>query len=67
MKAYTVRYQLSGVWDEEKSVSFLAKNKDDAYTKAVFEIIPEMEKEPPYYAYVYSVTYQNGKKKIFNF
>lgn len=66
MRLYTVHYLLQGIYSEEKSISFLAKNKEDAYVKAVFEIIPEMEKESPYYVYVYSVTYQNGNQKIFN-
>lgn len=66
MRAYTVHYLLDGVFSEEKSVSLLARNKLDAYSKAVFEIIPKTENRPPYYAYVYSVTYQNGNQKIFN-
>ena len=65
MRAYTIHYQLSE-HGQIKEISFLAKNKLDAYDKAVYEIIPEMEKEPPFYAYVYSVTYQNGNYKIFN-
>lgn len=65
MKAYTVHYRMYLAADI-KSISFLAKNKQDAYDKAVYEIIPEMEHESPYEAYVYSVTYQNGNQKIFN-
>ena len=65
MRAYTVCYELY-LGAEPKQISFLAKNKQDAYDKAVYEIIPQMEGEPPYNAYVYSVTYQNGNKKIFN-
>lgn len=65
MKAYTVCYELyQGA--EPKRISFLAKNKQDAYDKAVYELIPQMEGEPPYSAYVYSVTCQNGNQKIFN-
>lgn len=66
MRAYCVKYILNLYDDVEKQVSFLAKNKADAYTKAVFEIIPQIEKTSPYSAYVYSVTYQNGNYKIFN-
>ena len=66
MKAYTVHYQLH-LGGETKSVSFLANNKQEAYDWAVYSLIPEIEKESPYFAYVYSVTYQNGKQKIFNF
>ena len=65
MRAYTIHYYLSS-GGEGKEITFLAKNRFDAYDKAVYEIIPEMEKQPPYYAYVYSVKYQNGKQKIFN-
>lgn len=65
MKAYTVHYELH-LGGETKQISFLAKNKQDAYDKAVYEIIPQMEGTHPYNAYVYSVTYQNGNQKIFN-
>lgn len=67
MKAYTVRYKpYSGGAFEEKEVSFLAKNKADAYDKAFYEIIPAIEGELPYSAWVYSVTYNNGNYRIFN-
>lgn len=66
MKAYTVNYRLHPYDEHETQISFLAQNKQDAYDKAVFEIIPQMEGESPYHAYVYSVTYQNGNYKIFN-
>jgi hypothetical protein len=51
-------------YEETKKVSVLAKNKKAAYDKAVYDIIPNMEGHSPYYAYVYSVTYQNGKYKL---
>lgn len=63
MKAYTISYILSE-YGETKRVSILAKNKKDAYDKAVYDVIPNMEGTPPYYAYVYSVTYQNGNYKL---
>ena len=65
MKSYTVNYELH-FGGETKAISFLAKNKQDAYDKAVYEIIPQKEGTPPYNAYVYSVTFQNGNYKIFN-
>lgn len=66
MQAYTIHYQMNKT-GETKSISFLAKNKLMAYDRAVYEIIPQMEcGEPPYYAYVYSVTYQNGNQRFFN-
>ena len=64
MKAYTVEYRITG--NEVKSISFLAKNKVDAYDKAVYELIPEKEGEMPYSAWVSSVTYQNGNCRYFN-
>ena len=66
MRAYTVKYKLD-LEPEVKSVSFLAKNKKDALKKARDEIIPGMEKDAfMWEAWVYSVTYQNGRQKIFN-
>ena len=64
MKAYTVEYRIAG--NEVKSISFLAKNKFDAYDKAVYELIPQNEGETPYSAWVSSVTYQNGNCRYFN-
>lgn len=64
MNAYTVAYRILG--EEEKNTSFLAKNKADAYEKAVFEEIPKIEGELPYSAWVVSVTYNNGNYRRFN-
>ena len=66
MNAYTVKYILDGYYSETKSVSFLAKNKFDAYEKAVFVLIPQQEHKIPYAAWVDNVTYQNGKVHHFN-
>lgn len=65
MKAYYVCYRLykNG---EEKGIGFLAKNKIDAYQKAVYQLIPEKEDQMPYSAWVESVTYNNGNYKRFN-
>lgn len=63
MKAYTISYIMSE-YGETKRVSLLAKNKKSAYDKAVYDVIPKKEGTPPYYAYVYSVTYQNGNYKL---
>lgn len=65
MKAYYVCYRLQRN-GEEKGIGFLAKNKIDAYQKAVYELIPAKEGEMPYSAWVESVTYNNGKSKRFN-
>lgn len=66
MKAYYVKYQLNGYWDIERGIDFLAKNKEDAYEKAVFELIPKKEGRHPYSAWVHSVTYNNGNVRYFN-
>lgn len=65
MKAYIVKY-CSNVDGELRSVSLPAKNKADAYDKAVYEIIPEKEGACPYSAWVDNVTYNNGNVKYFN-
>ena len=64
-KAYMVHYKMyqSG---EVKAVSVLAKNKADAYDKAVYEAIVKEQGSLPYSAWVSSVTYQNGNYKRFN-
>ena len=65
MKTYNVEYKLT--WTNEvKNVDVLANNKEDAYDKAVYEEIPKREGEPPYSAWVNTVTYSNGKVKTFN-
>lgn len=66
MKAYYVEYRMHSA-DEVHGVDLLAKNKADAYDKAVYEIIPEKEDGYfPYSAWVVSVTYQNGNRRRFN-
>lgn len=45
-----------------KYVDVPAKNKADAYDKAVYEMI----EKSPYSAWVESVTYQNGNYRRFN-
>ena len=62
MKAYTVRYNCNGY----KQVSLPAKNAKDAYIKAFYEVIPAIEGEMPYSAWVYSVTYNNGNQHFFD-
>lgn len=65
MKAYTVEYIMHYA-DQVHSISFLAKNKEDAYDKAEYELIPEKEGSMPYASWVASVTYQNGNYRRFN-
>lgn len=65
MKAYTVKYKTFSA-DKVHSISFLAKNKADAYDRGVYEEIPKIEGQIPYSAWVASVTYQNGNYRRFN-
>lgn len=65
MKAYTVAYTM-GFGMKEQHVSFLAKNKVDAYDRAAYEIIPEREGSHPYAVWVHSVTFNNGREQRFN-
>lgn len=61
MKTYNVVYQDSP-YNAGKNLSVCAKNAQDAYDKAVYEILPTM----PYAAYVSSYTTKDGKHHIFN-
>lgn len=51
---------------ETHRVFVLAKNKIEAYEKAVFEEIPKIAGHVPYSVWVHSVTYNNGNYKEFN-
>lgn len=66
MKAYTVEYLENGSYETAKSISILARNKEEAYEKAYYEEIPKVIGFCPYSAWVSSVTYQNGKYKRFD-
>lgn len=65
MKAYYIEYKMHQ-FGNVAGVDVLAKNKADAHEKAVYEAIPQKEGCCPYSAWVYSVTYNNGKHKLFN-
>lgn len=65
MKSYTVEYKLYSS-DVIRSISFLAQNKEDAWDRAVYELIPNADGQVPYSAWVASVTYNNGNYKRFN-
>lgn len=62
---YYVKYKMHKVADE-KGICVPAKNKADAYEKAVYEEITKIEGSLPYSAWVASVTYNNGNYKQFN-
>lgn len=53
-------------FDKEKGIQSPARDKYEAYDKAVYELIPEIEGRCPYAAWVESVTYNNGNYKVFN-
>lgn len=65
MKAYYVRYKMYSA-DDVHGIQSPAKNKLDAYEKAVYTLIPEKEGSIPYSAWVSSVTYNNGNYREFN-
>lgn len=62
---YRVKYEMYD-FDEVKGIDVIARNKHEAYDKAVYEDIPKIEGKTPYMAWVSSVTYQNGNYKEFN-
>lgn len=62
---YTIHYR-TWKWGEEKEVFAIASTKAQAYDKAVFELIPKVEGELPYSAWVSGVTFQNGNYRTFN-
>lgn len=64
MQAYYVEYRING--EDVKGISVPARNKYEAYDKAVYELIPKKEGELPYSAWVVSVTYNNGNYRTFN-
>lgn len=63
--AYYVKYRMHSAADV-KGISVVAKNKVEAYEKAVYEAIPKIEGSLPFSAWVYEVTYANGKRRFFN-
>ena len=64
-KAYYIEYKMYSA-DEVHGIDFLAQNKEEAWDKAVYELIPEREGSCPYSAWVHSVTYNNGNYRTFN-
>ena len=62
---YTVEYRLNE-FSEVRSIDVLASSKAEAYDKAVYEEIMEVEPYSPYSAWVSSVTYNNGNYRRFN-
>ena len=58
---YHVKYKNHSA-DEVHGVDVLARNKEEAYDKDIYETL----ENPPYSAWVSSVTYNNGNCRIFN-
>ena len=58
---YTVEY-IEHESAPVQTVSVYAKNKEDAYVKAYFDVLQGQ----PYSAWVASVQYNNGKVRLFN-
>ena len=65
MRTYHVRYRLRKYGDA-RGIDVAASNIQDAYSRAVYEQIPDVEGEIPYSAWVVSVTYQNGGYREFD-
>lgn len=66
MKAYYVYYVMHP-YENRLGIMVPAKNKVDAYDKAVFKLIPQKhDGSLPYSAWVHSVTYNNGNYHEFN-
>ena len=64
-KHYRVEYRMYECGDLHHTYVGAA-NKYEAYDKAVYEIIPDMEGRCPYSAWVVNVTYSNGNIHVFN-
>lgn len=62
---YYVKYKMFAA-DEVKGICAAARNKEQAYEYAVYELIRKKEGSLPYSAWVDGVTYSNGKVRLFN-
>ena len=65
MREYIVEYRMY-LSDQVKNVKVIAKNKEDAYDHATYDLIPEKEGSIPYAAWVRSMICKNGDEKFFN-
>lgn len=66
-KTYHIKFLLNGWHDDQQGIDVLARNKEEAYDKAVYEVIPQKYGRCPFGAYVASVTYNNGNHRDFNY
>lgn len=65
MRTYIVRYRMNR-GGKVKEIEIPANSKVDARAIALFEAIPSTEHNPPYSAWVASVTFDNGNHKEFD-
>lgn len=65
MKTYCIFFKLSR-FGAVHMIDVAAKNKEEAYFKAVYEAIPQERSELPYSAWVDSVTYSSGSYHDFH-
>lgn len=64
MKTYTIAYRPYES-AQVKRIDVTARSKYEAYDRATYEVIPEVDEGVPYSSWVESVTYKNGKTKTF--
>ena len=60
MKIYTVAYRMYQ-FDDVKTIQIKAKSMPDAYSEAVFKVIPEIEGEQVYSAWVDGYTTKDSR------
>lgn len=65
MKRYLVEYKMHSA-GEVKTMSVHAKNKEEAFERATFDLIPLVELEHPFSSWVASRIYENGRVQRFN-
>lgn len=65
MKHYTVEYKMRSA-GEVRVMSVHAKNKEEAYDRATYDLIPLVENEHPFSTWVASRIYENGREQRFN-
>lgn len=65
MKTYCIFYTTSQ-FGAAYMIDVIARNKIEAYCKAVYEAIPQKTSALPFSAWVHSVTHNNGSHHVFN-
>ena len=65
LKRYIISYRLYE-FDKERSIEVVASNKSDAYCKAVFDIIPSIENEQVYSAWIDAYITKSGEHHQLN-